>query len=316
MAHEIDMTNDRANIAYTNDTPWHGLGQRVPPNAPIEVWAEMSGLTWTAERSPAFYHFRDVIRPAGDDVLYRSDNGFRLGTVSKEYKVVQPHDVLDFFRGYVDGLGAAFTMETVGSLRGGKRIWGLAKAKEGLFMLPGGDAVERYLLMATSFDKTLATVIQQTSVRVVCQNTLSAAYAGQGQDATIRVSHHASFSTQRARELISMDASWASFQEDVERYSRTHITPRDLEEYFRKVLEIESTKDTPQLLRLLDIHKRAPGQELESANGTIWGAINAVTYLVDHVMGEDRDVRMDQSWFGQRRSIKRRALQLAHTLAA
>ena len=29
MAHELDMTNNRANMAYVGDKPWHGLGQEL-----------------------------------------------------------------------------------------------------------------------------------------------------------------------------------------------------------------------------------------------------------------------------------------------
>jgi hypothetical protein len=38
MSHEIDMSNGRANMAYAagSETPWHGLGFTVAPDATVD----------------------------------------------------------------------------------------------------------------------------------------------------------------------------------------------------------------------------------------------------------------------------------------
>ena len=38
-------------MAYTNATPWHGLGSRLAPNQPLEVWAERAGMNWRIEET-------------------------------------------------------------------------------------------------------------------------------------------------------------------------------------------------------------------------------------------------------------------------
>jgi phage/plasmid-like protein (TIGR03299 family) len=271
---------------------------------------------WDVNRAPAYYTANGKVLPAEEDVLYRSDTGAKLGVVSPAYHIVQPLEVMEFFRSYVEGLGN-FEMSTVGSLRGGKRIWGLAQAKEGSFALPGQDKVRRYLLLATSFDKTLATVVQQTSIRVVCNNTLSAAYADQDKDPTVRVSHHAKFSHARVREQMALDQSWDAFVVATQSWVSRPVTPTERDEYFRKVLGLtKDVKATPQLQKLESIFHNAPGQQLESARDTAWGLVNAVTYLVDHEMGDSADTRLDQAWFGQRRALKKSAVQLANALVA
>jgi hypothetical protein len=51
---------------------------------------------------------------------------------------------------------------------------GLAKiGVDGSVGKDGEDRLAAYLLLATSCDKTLATTVAFTSIRVVCQNTLS-----------------------------------------------------------------------------------------------------------------------------------------------
>ncbi len=88
--------------------------------------------------------------------------------VSSRYNVVQPHEVLHFYQDLVEAGG--FELETAGSLKGGRKLWALAKTGQDL-KLKGNDLVKSYLLLATSCDGTLCTTAQFTSLRVVCNNT-------------------------------------------------------------------------------------------------------------------------------------------------
>ncbi len=38
-------------MAYVNATPWHGLGNQLAPDQPLEVWAERAGMNWRIEES-------------------------------------------------------------------------------------------------------------------------------------------------------------------------------------------------------------------------------------------------------------------------
>ena len=55
----------------------------------------------------------------------------------------------------------------------------------------------------------------------------------------------------------------------------------------------------------------SPGAEMKSARGTWWGAVNGVTYAVDHQMGKTDDGRLTSAWFGPRASMKQQAVELA-----
>ena len=70
-------------------------------------------------------------------------------------------------------------METAGSLRDGKEIWGLAKLKDD-FELAGGDEVKGYLLINQPHEAGKAMTIKFTPIRVVCNNTLTMALRGEG----------------------------------------------------------------------------------------------------------------------------------------
>ena len=38
-------------MAYAGETPWHGLGKKLSPQQPIEVWKTQAGMDWQVEAS-------------------------------------------------------------------------------------------------------------------------------------------------------------------------------------------------------------------------------------------------------------------------
>ena len=132
MSHMIDTSNNRDNMAYIGNTPWHGLGQVMPADADIDAWRIAAGLDWEIEMRPVFH---GVINDKGEKkasviegrkALVRSDTQACLSIMSDRYKVVQPGDVLEFYRELVEG--SMFSIETAGSLKGGQKIWAMARA--------------------------------------------------------------------------------------------------------------------------------------------------------------------------------------------
>ena len=91
--------------------------------------------------------------------------------VSQRYQVVQPREI---FRGFYRDLTevSGFELETAGGVKGGRKIWALAKTGQSM-ALRGNDVTNGYLLLATACDGTLATTAQFTGIRVVCNNTFS-----------------------------------------------------------------------------------------------------------------------------------------------
>lgn len=186
MAHLIDMSNGRANIAFVGETPWHGLGASPTDPNNIESWIQAAGLGFTVKKAPMFAHVtNDEGVETGEQIkmrnlvgLYRSDTGVGLGHVSdSHYKIVQPREVVEFFRDLVEKQG--FTLDVAGSLKGGKRVWALARCNKAI-ELPNGrgqpDTLLPYLLFNTTYDNQRATQAQFTMIRVVCNNTISMAH--------------------------------------------------------------------------------------------------------------------------------------------
>src|SRR5882757_3849199 len=172
MPHDIDLSTGKPAIAYVGEKPWHQLGEKLPEGAPIDIWLRAAKLEWELTRLPVQYLVDGTLRTMEDRfVLVRNDTNAALSVVSSDYQIVQPREVLEFYRELVTMYG--YTLETSGALDGGRKVWALAKtgvtdaADE-----DGKDELSAYLLLATSCDKTLATTAAFTSIRVVCQNTL------------------------------------------------------------------------------------------------------------------------------------------------
>ena len=98
MAHQVQQ------MAYVGETPWHGLGNELTPQQPIEVWAEQSGMSFQILETPVRF-MAESAGPLGSiktftdqRVLYRSDTQDALSVVSNRYQVVQPSEVLEFYR--------------------------------------------------------------------------------------------------------------------------------------------------------------------------------------------------------------------------
>lgn len=318
MAHEVQT------MAYVDAVPWHGLGNRLTPKQPIEVWKREAGMNWTIQETDVLYSVSGGdglhLKASPDNkVLFRSDTHAPLSVVSRRYKVVQPAEVLEFYKDLVAAGG--FTLETAGVLRGGKKLWALAKTGQET-VLKGNDKVKAYLLLATSCDGTLATTAQFTSVRVVCNNTLQMAVGD--SNGAVKVPHSTAFDPAVVKQQLGLGLSaWDKFVAEIKTMSERKLNKFEAMNYLVKVLGDPDVPlaDQPNQKALQSVHALFQGQgkgsELQAANGTVWGLLNGVTEFVDqHRRARSQDYRMDSAWFGQGAAIKEKAFVEAMKLAA
>lgn len=301
-------------MAYVGATPWHGLGNQLTEQQPIDVWLHEAGMNWTIEQSDVLFnvsqdgmHIR-IHRDA--KVLYRSDTLAPLSVVSPRYKVVQPHEVLHFYNDLVHAGG--FELETAGVLKGGKKLWALAKTGQET-LVRSGDRVKAYLLLATSCDGTLCTTAQFTSVRVVCNNTLQIA-VGDNLGA-VKVPHSTVFDPLAVKDALGLGLSdWDVFMRNIKALSQRPISPEEARQYFADVLDepmpVEDATPSKAMQQLHALYSGAGmGSMLTGTRGTAWGLVNAVTEYVDHHRrARSSDYRLDSAWFGQGATLKQRAI--------
>ena len=313
-------------MAYVGETPWHGLGNLLSPNQPLEVWAKQAGMDWQIDSSEVRF-----IAGAGlgaihafpeQRVLYRSDTKAPLSVVSSRYQVVQPREILEFYRDLTEVGG--FELETAGVLKDGKKLWALARTGQSV-SLKGRDQVNGYLLLATACDGTLATTAQFTSVRVVCNNTLAIALGD--STGAVKVPHRSQFDAQAVKRQLGIAiSSWDGFMVRMKALSERKIKDAAAETYFRRVLTYPAvasdgptatTNDSAVKAVLALFAGKGKGATLASASGTAWGLLNSVTEFVDHQRrARSEDHRRDAAWFGAGATLKQRAWDEAMKLVA
>jgi len=303
-------------MAYAGDKPWHGLGNKLTTLQPLEVWKRQAGMDWMIQESEVRYitgnHTVGAIHSFPEQkVLYRSDTKRPLAVVSKRFQVVQPEEVLEFYRDLTDHAG--FELETAGVLKEGRKFWALARTGQST-TLKGKDQVNGYLLLATACDGSLATTAQFTSVRVVCNNTLQIAL-GDNRGA-VKVPHRSEFNPDAVKQQLGITvAPWNRFVSKMKDMVACPVDPDSVDGLLRRMLTYpgqpgQAPVVNEQAMRsvraLYDGGGR--GAQLASSRGTAWGLLNSVTEYVDHHRrARSDDHRREAAWFGQGAQFKQRA---------
>ena len=303
-------------MAYAGEKPWHGLGNKLTTLQPIDVWKRQAGMDWNIEESEV--RFITGSQTVGaihsfpeQKVLYRSDTKRPLAVVSKRFQVVQPEEVLEFYRDLTEHAG--FELETAGVLREGRKFWALARTGQSA-TLKGKDQVNGYLLLATACDGSLATTAQFTSVRVVCNNTLQIAL-GDNRGA-VKVPHRSEFNADAVKQQLGITvAPWNRFVAKMKDLVACPVDPDSVDGLLRRVLIYPGQAGAPPVVNeqamrsvraLYDGGGR--GAQLVSSRGTAWGLLNSVTEYVDqHRRARSDDHRREAAWFGQGAQFKQRA---------
>jgi phage/plasmid-like protein (TIGR03299 family) len=320
--------NGKAEMAYVEGvTPWHGKGNQLKKGSSLEQWRKASGMDWQVESSPVYFMTgaaHSAPREWKDNVvLFRSDTKKPLSVVSDTYKIVQPAEVLEFFSDLC--AKNKMTMETAGTLFGGRRYWALARTGHE-FALTDADLVKAYTLLASSCDGSMATIAKFTSICVVCNNTLEASM--KGSDA-IRVRHTSKFSeTEVKMEMGLLDETWTEFEVNAKLLAKKKITRNqavmtlvdalgDREQFNQDIKKDAQTAFHNQpyasgMAKIMSLFEGAAmGAGEKSRAGTAWGLVNAATQYFDHEAGRNQDRRLAKAWFGKNAGKKLDVLEAA-----
>jgi phage/plasmid-like protein (TIGR03299 family) len=322
MAHQIDTTSlNRASYASTQ-REWHGLGELMPVGQDVEAWATAAGMEYKVQRGVIRYATERLSNYAPVNnlktiedklVLFRSDTGAPLGVVSDSYKVVQPREVLEFFREWAQA--NACTIESAGVLFGGKRYFATAKMSDGVFV-GEGDKVVPYVLLSTSADGSLATEGRITTVRVVCNNTLRLASKGAS---SFKVSHRSAFKAEECRGIIeAAHEEFGAFMDMSRKLASIKVESKLAEDMTALLLttptrDADAARDSAGFTRIMSLFQGGgKGSTLESSRETAWGWLNSATEFVDHhVRARSDENRTAAALWGPGADLKQRAVEIA-----
>jgi len=334
------MPHNIGQMFYFGELPWHTLGTRIDKPATITEALKVGGLNWEVDTVP--------IAPIGEPdteishrvAVVRTDRkpgeaGRVVGVVHPGFQPLQNRDGAMMFDALL-GQGQP-TYHTGGYLKNGEVIWLLARLP-GEIRVRGEDVLETYLLFTNSHDGSVAIDIRLTTVRVVCQNTLSMALHKKGTAGKVfKRAHNGSYELLNAEAKAFFEFSVQQTKEAEALFSRLAAKNCSKEDFqgFLKALIPEPARPAtasrnPAVLRgyetrletILETRKEILGVHLDGiashnippAESNWWGALNSATGWSDHIQATDND-RYAHALLGSGDRLKSSALARIQVLA-
>ena len=320
MAHEVEMVNGVAQMAYAGNKPWHGLGVEVSNDLTPDQIMKKAGLDWTVEKVDSFVEVKGERIPTGQQSLVRSSDNKILTNVGGSWNPVQNSEAFEFFSEYV--LAGDMEMNTAGSLKGGSNVFALAKVKES-FSILGEDQVDSYLLFSNPHQYGKAIDIRFTPIRVVCNNTLTFSLQSSSKN-SVKLNHRSQFNPDQVKATLGLaHEKFSKYKEMAEFLSTRKFSVESLIQFYDQVFPYTHKQSTtpqkiqdlsPTARRAYDVLETQPGAQF--GEGTWWQALNSITYLTDHELSRSADTRMQSAWFGANQARKIKAANKAVELAA
>lgn len=332
MAHNLEIRNGQASFVAKGEKAWHGLGTYVENAMTAEECMQLARMDWEVEKRPLFVEEPD--ESDADDVVFseitgwsaatRSDTGDVLSIVTDSYQIVQNRECFNFFDSIIDRGEAIY--ETAGVLGKGERIFLTAKLPSDIVVKGDVDVVNNYILLTNSHDGTSALQAGFTSIRVVCNNTLTAALNG-GMKNAIKLRHTTNIK-QMLSEAAEVMGIASQYTKDLNQYfnqmAKVKINDKQLRAYIEKVMnpraeqltKAEKEEFSKQFVKTVDsvmeFALTNDTQTTKATKGTVWGAYNAISGYYGHVKDhKTATARMNDIVFGQGDQRIKQAFTLA-----
>lgn len=325
MSANLHTVDGKVSFAFAaqDGSAWHGRGNPMRDEAKRAEWLKEAGLDFSVERSQVrfevpFQGKKVLAKMPSHDILWCSDTKQALAPVGRDYKVVQPAEIMEFFGDWI--AAGQMRMTSAGALGERKVIWAQAEFNEGV-IITGQDVIKGKLLLTTGLCGNRATEARNVSERVVCANTLAVAM-GEDSPMSVRVTHRSVFDADAVKaRMAAANEQFLAFVEAARALTKVRVNFSKAEELTQALLrpagnvnadgkEMRKPSGYDAILSLFQ--GEAMGATMSSSEGTAWGWLNAVTQHVDHgAKARNDDTRTMSAWLGDGDAAKRTALKMA-----
>jgi phage/plasmid-like protein (TIGR03299 family) len=258
------------------EVPWHGIGAVLDGVLTSDEAIRVARLEWTVGQFPVFAANNWAEAIPGYAANVRSDTKEVLGIVSERYCVAQNKDVFTFADDLIGNGRVKCTYETAGSLFNGRRVFMLVNMPKGRI---AGDDYKPYLCISNAHDGSACLQVFLTGIRVVCNNTLTAALHTAKRKISIR---HMSSMEQRKDEALRTMGAASKYFHDLEVFaSMLAGTKVNISKVLDKLFpasremskrQLNSNKEVKEVIKTIFRQK----DDLQNFKGTAWGAYNAI----------------------------------------
>lgn len=229
MAHGLDTTRSgKVRMAYADSqVPWHLLGTPMKGLQTADEMLKAAEADFTVVLTKVaaldehgnviFTHDKDgndiplVVEDSRATVRINTDGTYdSLSTVGTRYVVQQNRECLEKAISIVGASAGDAIVDTCGVLHSGREFF--ASIDLGSIVIdPRGanDKIERYLLVRNGHDGKTAITYANTSIRAVCNNTVTAGLKAALRTFTARHTRNQDNAINEAREVLNLSTEWA-----------------------------------------------------------------------------------------------------------
>jgi phage/plasmid-like protein (TIGR03299 family) len=258
------------------EVPWHGIGTVLDGVLSSDEAIKEARLTWTVDQTPVYTMYNLTQPIPGFVANVRNDTKEVLGIVSERYKVAQNKEVFAFADDLIGNGRVKCTYETAGSLFNGRRVFMLVNMPKGRIV---EDEYRPYLCLSNAHDGSACLQVFLTGIRVVCNNTLTAALNTAKRKISIR---HLSMMEQRKDEAVKTMGAASKYFHDLEVFASQLAGKKvNIGKVLDKLYPVSRDMSSGQLKsnrEVKDIIKNILKQkdDLQNFKNTAWGAYNAI----------------------------------------
>lgn len=283
------MSANIDSMMYVGETPWHGLGVKYvdPPETAQDI-IKAAKLDWTVDAAKMKTDLLGDI--PNYHAIYRTDTNQVLGVVNSAYPSIIQN--VDTFNAVGSLLNNALDVETAASLGRGETVFGCFKIRQEYKILDD-DIVHYFVIMNDHLKVDGRVTVLNTPIRVVCQNTLSAALNNNVYKLRVPITHEVDINSEIANKLISgagnaivglqaaaekmvkMKLDKKGMEDIMDRLFPYVTTADDINEYNKANERIEQTRE-------IFISDCLAADNLGNYRGTHYQVFNALTDFTQH----------------------------------
>lgn len=307
---EMDTPAENAKLAQVRNVKQHNaLLDDVQAGAAPRTEAEVktttallrpAGLDWQVEKRPLWMpDAAGKMVKVPDKVAHvRTDTDAYLGTVGTECGIVQ-NERLAELADAVRGVDDSWAWAQGGPLRGGSRVFMQLRAPA---RNVGGEILQSNISLFNSHDGSLNFIGGFSDVVIVCQNTFRAAMKDAMMGMRLR---HTSKIDERIKTAAALLRKAHEYTEAVDnsilQMMGRRFTPELMEALAVKLVPKDSGRAEKAREALIKAYTSAQG----AAEGTVWGAFQAVTNYATHGVTVARtsgrtleEAHFESNWWG------------------
>ncbi len=330
MAHEI-MEHDK--MMSVREVPWHGIGEILKDYPTITEAITASGLNWdvSIEGMEAVMG-NNIIKVPDNFAVVREDTKTVIGVVGNRYEPYQNSEMWGFIDDFQKQSGVK--LETAGSLKNGRTTWVLAK--NGSMEHVKNDKIDEFFLFRNSFDGSTPISVMFTNIRVVCNNTLTAAIRGARNVYNVRHTASAADQIKEVQKALALRSKYKTAVDvSFDLLVKYGMDATESENFLKEIIFPEPKGITQKIVKgevvneigeatqrahttrnnnitdIMELIETGAGADIPGVRGTGYGMYNALTEWADHeksirVMGgrNEAEVRFENVFFGTASKFK------------